>query len=715
MNLREIKNISRSLTIVVSLFLSVTIFDGRVWALAVETHRAINEHIAKGVFLDDYLQKQLGLQGGIENSFNQKKVWEILGDGGEYEDDFGRYLNHFYNPFNNKGWGIFFSAKDWATTPIGNQYEDGQYSWFDARDYYWKALTSINKDDREKYFAETFRAIGQVMHLVQDMSVPAHVRNDAHPIGDSYEEWRRDSEESQPVSKYPIYHYTPFNSSFLIPQLFDIDKYISSSSNPADTLYNYIGLAEYTNANFYSNDTLNAENFRYPKSDVNQKYIKPFTGPLGTYKREYYYKDCNEVEIPYCNTNTGIGKGYKGYLLRAVDLNVYWINKIGNPDNPNPEIPILDENVHFDYSQLLTPRAIGYSSQVLKYFFRGQIEVKCIPVIIENKISYVKLSIKNKTLNEAMTNGKLILTGKYIDSSNEEKIVRVYYWNQSEGTSSDYAVIESLEYGQPLDLNFLFPEGTQIPVDKRDSIKLILTYKGKLGDEEGAVIGKVFDPGVSFNEEFNTAPKGDYKWFQMDSPVFGTNICPYHNMEHGIAQNEIIGGKLIKTNIRYPITNPSGLYPGAHLNRSLIGVHNLSGDTYANNIFPIPVTKDTYIEFKIDDMTISPLTAASGSYTHYQGMVLSFNNGYNLEFSLNNQYWYVNNTTGYFTFNAGNKILSNIHKMFEQYNLPVPADFKLNYIGFFQQIGSDLPLDTQYEQHMTVDFIRIVEMENTGY
>jgi hypothetical protein len=110
-------------------------------------------------------------------------------------------------------------------------------------------------------------------------------------------------------------------------------------------------------------------------------------------------------------------------------------------------------------------------------------------------------------------------------------------------------------------------------------------------------------------------------------------------------------------------------------------------------------------------MTISPHTTEGGNYTHYQGLVLSFNNGYKLELSLDDQFWYINNTTGYFNFSAGKTIVDNIYDMFQQWNLPMPADLKLDSIGLYQQIGFDLPTNTQYEQKMIVDFIRIVEME----
>ena len=122
MSLREIKIISWSLTIVVSLILSFTTFDSRCWALEVDTHREINKYIAKGVLLDDYLRKQLGIQDGVESYFNQKKVSELLGDGGEFEDDGLRPRSHFLNPLTNQGLvGICYSALEWATLPVGVQ------------------------------------------------------------------------------------------------------------------------------------------------------------------------------------------------------------------------------------------------------------------------------------------------------------------------------------------------------------------------------------------------------------------------------------------------------------------------------------------------------------------------------------------------------------------------------------------------------------------
>ncbi len=161
------------------------------FALDTSTHKALNEYIVQqslnGFSLNDYLKTQLGIEDGTEayfkNSELNQQVFRWVGDGGAFEDNppecfipYMRSRHHFHNPIDNSGFsgisdtGILsgMSATDWAMQPVGSQ-SCGCYSWNDARDYYYKALTSADKATREANFAATFRAVGQVMHLVQDI------------------------------------------------------------------------------------------------------------------------------------------------------------------------------------------------------------------------------------------------------------------------------------------------------------------------------------------------------------------------------------------------------------------------------------------------------------------------------------------------------------------------------------------------------------------
>ena len=51
--------------------------------------------------------------------------------------------------------------------------ENGR-NWFVARELLYDALTQTDPRQREVFFAETFRTLGYVLHLLEDMAVPAH-------------------------------------------------------------------------------------------------------------------------------------------------------------------------------------------------------------------------------------------------------------------------------------------------------------------------------------------------------------------------------------------------------------------------------------------------------------------------------------------------------------------------------------------------------------
>src|SRR4030095_4735638 len=87
------------------------------------------------------------------------------------------------------------SSLRWMQDPAQSGLDaGGSWSWGDARRLYYEALTEANAGHREERWADLFRALGQIMHLVVDASVPEHTRNDPHPLGgltstSSYEYW----------------------------------------------------------------------------------------------------------------------------------------------------------------------------------------------------------------------------------------------------------------------------------------------------------------------------------------------------------------------------------------------------------------------------------------------------------------------------------------------------------------------------------------------
>jgi hypothetical protein len=164
----------------------------------IDTHRmlngiAINQPVGEGndtFYLDSYLFRPLEFSiwedsWGRNRNITWRMVQEWIKEGGVSEDDFPRYLNHSHDPLRPwdgagiriLGYPFFSSSIVWAQKDKGTQYS-GAYSWHDARDYYYKALSGATSAERLGWFQKTFRALGQIMHLVEDAAVPDHTRND---------------------------------------------------------------------------------------------------------------------------------------------------------------------------------------------------------------------------------------------------------------------------------------------------------------------------------------------------------------------------------------------------------------------------------------------------------------------------------------------------------------------------------------------------------
>jgi hypothetical protein len=103
-----------------------------------------------------------------------------------------RYFRHFYDPTRDNGLDYggkeYESAVDWAidssvqsawvedfTTSLSPP-SDWEYSAYVA-DFSWERAVQLYEEGRKE---EAFLCLGHVLHLLQDMAVPDHVRNDVH-------------------------------------------------------------------------------------------------------------------------------------------------------------------------------------------------------------------------------------------------------------------------------------------------------------------------------------------------------------------------------------------------------------------------------------------------------------------------------------------------------------------------------------------------------
>jgi hypothetical protein len=187
-------------TVTVLLTVLLCLNSSDICALNEPTHAAINGFIADnpvmGFSFDQYLRQELGWDSGKDTDLQGKTVRQWLEYGGDKEDSpFLRSFNHFHDP--TRTWDVAGlwegdlgrSSVVWAQTP---DQPWGFYSWRDVRNYFYSALTSTAQNNSKQLFAKAFRGLGQLMHLVQDASVPLHTRNDIHIIPGHYEYWLED-------------------------------------------------------------------------------------------------------------------------------------------------------------------------------------------------------------------------------------------------------------------------------------------------------------------------------------------------------------------------------------------------------------------------------------------------------------------------------------------------------------------------------------------
>jgi hypothetical protein len=449
-------------------------------------------------------------------------VIETVADGGATEDTdpviFARSFNHFHDPL-TPDWTL--AGFNWVVPPVTNLYIIaspflyngryyhtssavwaqkhsqsllyGNYSWPDARDYFYNALIANNEDQRNSNFAECFRAVGQLMHLVQDASVPAHTRNDGHVLF-MYEQWLEKIRSNEPAkfnqwvnaSTLPVTALSNISLEATVPiqSLFDNDSYLGN--NPGVTPFNSAGLAEYCNANFFSEDTI-FKNYRYPAKTSVTEMDSTIQVQGVSAQRPYLYKTA-DGDTGYPLATVGF---LKDYVHKYFPLYTYAADYLYEYLGVKAT-PALDGRCYEEYASRLIPRAVAYSGALLNYFFRGQVEA-VNPTTTKDgsgNVTGVKMKVRNKTPKVGGGTGAM----ETIGGGDESKNNLIVSYQYTSGTQTTYGKSGPLTFNNYSGHQYEFTGFTSpIPANATDP-KYILTYRGKLGAEDDAVAAKSFVP-----------------------------------------------------------------------------------------------------------------------------------------------------------------------------------------------------------------------------
>jgi hypothetical protein len=394
--------------------------------------------------------------------------------GSDSEDNIPRFFRHFHDPLFNVGFVGFDSAINWALRPIGGQGEDA-FSWNDAREYYFKALTSENKADRDENWGKTFRALGQVMHLLQDSANPSHVRDDPHPFDDGLHDFmeRRSvgsyvgggifSPDPSMLEQSGATRSEPFSNLF--------DRNVYSGANPQATLGTDIGVTEYTNANFFSDDTIPGQGSAFSTEithpTVTELVPAPVPSPYLTLPRlgSAAFPGARAAKL---TGNQAVAK----FLLTNTNLDL-----LGQLQ--------LDDAVYDAQAQNLIPRAVGYSAAVLDYFFRGEID------LIRHEQEYiVDVFVPGVGCGSVPFEDEYTLNVRFIIPSELDFVGDLFfYYERSDKTRVLSEPRTNILTGQELS-HFEFIPHAEIP----DPVEWGFVLKGQAGpgaQEEGAIVAKM--------------------------------------------------------------------------------------------------------------------------------------------------------------------------------------------------------------------------------
>jgi hypothetical protein len=461
--------------------------------------------------------------------------------GAEDEDAGRRSLSHFFDP-QNGGRGLEYLGTASVASPAwiidGSGQEEGEeVSYVTAKALLHTALIGGTKASRDAALGKTFEALGHVIHHLQDMAQPQHVRNDIH-----CDEWLTRLFESSwirlpvcPVtgafqpSAYENYTFDKVKA--MGPQTYAPVDYATFSDPELLWRNGGMGVAEFTSHNFVSA----GRNFRRDDGIVTHpEYPSPSATLAFIYRRQITDPDLLGPQGPnqplageIWFVGTPVTDQYRpspSLNGRASTYSIFDADLVATQDQGAFTLN------RFNYAaanEFLLPRAAAYSAGLINYFFRGRIGIE-LPAegvygVLDHATTYaagqgfdkLKLKLRNASpdgvkpsgerVPQAMQGGTLVAVAKYtLNGCYQPDLSGDYSGRFDTGeifpptgcTFQQYLAGEeqisqsAAQLGVNLDptpAEFTFDFSSQpIPVNARD-LRIQVVYTGTLGAEADAI------------------------------------------------------------------------------------------------------------------------------------------------------------------------------------------------------------------------------------
>jgi hypothetical protein len=339
-------------------------------------------------------------------------VRDLVQFGARHEDRIKpdhRSVHHFFDPHRNRPltWPLIGTlgekSPDWIIDGMGQSGEE--FSYRRASDHFYYALTAATPIEREHRWGQVFQNLGHVIHHIQDMAQPQHVRNDPHlDISDLSIPMQLLASPFKDPSWYE--HYTDRHRAKWLPLL---DHPVSPVTLPNVRSYwsrsDGKGMADFTNGNFVSKGSNFSMQSGQPAANSEYSSPAPVAGgevrtltELGLEGAEALcarLKDNPRFIAPpgvHCQVEfvaSNVIDRYTGQSSlnrRASSISIFdqYLKAVSGTvilrGSDGTEIVIdrlftLNE-FNFDAAhEYLIPRAVAYSAGLINHFFRGRIEL----------------------------------------------------------------------------------------------------------------------------------------------------------------------------------------------------------------------------------------------------------------------------------------------------------------------------------------------------
>ncbi len=453
-----------------------------------------------------------------------------------------RVINHFLDPVNRRGltlplgMGAFVDttrADDWALNREGGSdtADRNHYNHFsidDARDAMFRALTGMNVDGtviaatdeaRNRYWATTFRSLGDVVHLIQDMGQPQHTRDDRHsgvlcPNGSPICIGGHLSVFEQYINNRALFadastriicsnsNEAPLEYAGQAPglpytgeRLPTFDRYRDFFTNSGQS-----GLADFTNHGFFSAGTNLGDN----------QYAQPSNNTIAyTRVMQPVALPCNADSVRYALLYGDVNDSFRNVIWTDIPLTA---ESMWGAFRPRPTYTLVRAN--YDAMALfVVPKAVAYSAGLLQYFFRPRMEIgrpdKGVFAIadqgLDEGFKRVKLKLRNITdTGESFDGGQAWAVVRYHKNTCYEADLSGEYGapdvtaaddcreeTESIVVSRPRSLTLPANQDQPVDLDFDFSD-SPLPFGSSD-LYLQVVYRGPIGNERDAVAVATLD------------------------------------------------------------------------------------------------------------------------------------------------------------------------------------------------------------------------------